>query len=218
MTTLSKFARTTLISVVATVALAGAASATADISNTGSHSSNTIETTSSNHVEVSNTNNVTVNNSNNQSANTGSASVKENTTSGSAMTGDATNSNSVSTTIALDNTSSTNCICNPGKGGDGGSVGGSDGGTSHVAGGGSTGVGGGSSKSVGILPETGASNPVDVSALRNLFNPASQTTPLSAAVKANRTLSVVAIAVAAILSLFGAIGTAVYSTKRTLKV
>jgi len=213
--TKSKFARTALISAVATLAFSGAAFAdSANISTTGPSSSNTVTTDVSNNVNITNQDNVTVTNSNTQTAQTGDATVSYNTTAGAAMSGAASNANTVTTTIGT-SSSTAPCSCSVAMGG------GSSNPSSPAAGsttiGGSKGVGGGSG-SVGTLPETGASVPVDVSALRNLFNPVSQTTPLTAAVKANKTISTVGLALAAVLSLLGAIGTAVYSTKRTLRV
>lgn len=211
--TKSKFAQTVLASAAATLVFSGVAFAdTANISLTGPESTNTVSAESSNHVDLTNADHVTVTNSNTQSAKTGDATVSYNTTAGAAQSGAATNANTVSTTIGIKGLST---ICSCVALGGGGSNPGSSTTTPHA----SSAPGVGSSQgSVGTLPETGAHLPVDVSALRNLFNPVSQTTPLTAAVKSGKTISTVVLALAAVLSLAGAIGTAVYSTKRTLRV
>lgn len=212
--TKSKFAKITLVSMVATMALSGAAvAASTDISTTGPDSYNKVEVTTSNHVDIDNHNNVTINNSNDQTASTGDAKVSYNTTAGDATTGTASNSNTTKTNVGV--TDQTACGCGQGGNVDGDH--GSSGGSSNIAGGG-TGKGGGSqSVSSGTLPETGASIPMDVSALRNLLTNSGQA-PLAKAVQASRGLSTVLLTIAAILGLLGAAGSAVYSSKRTLKV
>jgi hypothetical protein len=215
---ITKFARGLLIPATLALALSGAALASSgDISDTGPSSTNTVTIDNNSHVDVDNHNNVTVNNNNTQSAYSGDASVSHNTTAGDANSGLAENNNSTTTTISIDNPGVGSSVDNSNPGGGGSNVGGGSLGASSVESG-SSGVGGGSlGVGGGTLPETGASSPVDVSALRNLFNP-SQGTPLDQVVKNNRKLSTALLAGAALMSLLGAIGSAVYSTKRTLKV
>jgi hypothetical protein len=213
--TKSKFAKITLASMVASLALSGAAMAsTADISNTGPDSYNKIEVETSNHVDIDNHNNVTINNNNDQTAITGDAKVSGNTTGGDATSGDAINRNTTSTSVGIDNQSP--CACDSVDDGhkdpDHGSTGK---GGSSINGGGTAKGGGSETVSSGTLPETGASIPMDVSALRNLLTNSDQA-PL--AVKASRGLSTALLAIAAVLGLAGAAGSAVYSSKRTLKV
>ncbi len=214
--TKSKFAKITLVSMVASMALSGAAMAsTSDISNTGPDSYNKVEVSTSTHVDIDNHNNVTIKNNNDQTASTGDAKVSGNTTGGDAISGDAVNSNTTKTSINVSD--QTDCVCN-GQGGDGDGNHGGSGGGSNIAGGGSSAKGGGSEAvSSGTLPETGASIPMDVSALRNLLTHSGQA-PLAQAVKASRGLSSALLAIAAVLGLAGAAGSAVYSSKRTLKV
>lgn len=81
----------------------GSAPAGNTISNTGPHSTNTIDTSTSNCVTVTNNNNVGVSNVNVQSAQTGNASSSSNTTGGGAGSGDASNGNGAGTGVGLSN-------------------------------------------------------------------------------------------------------------------
>lgn len=219
--TMSKFARTTLAATLATVLLSTAALASSDISDTGPGSNNTVTVDTSNQVTVTNDNNVTVNNTNTQVATSGDATVSGNTTAGDATTGDATNTNTAKTTVEIDNQSP---CCGQGGGGgngqgggQGSGQGGGQGGSNIGAGASSSGVGA-SSTSVGssTLPETGASQPIDVSALRNLLSHVSN--PVASAAKPNPITSTALMVAAVVMSLIGAIGAAIYGNKRTLQV
>ena len=67
-----------------------------------------------------------------------------------------------------------------------------------------------------MLPQTGPSDIVDVSALRALYQPAATTTAIqdSSIVRETRGVQALLFAGAALLSLMGAIGSAVYSLRR----
>jgi hypothetical protein len=72
----------------------------AEISDTGPHSTNRVETTNTSRVNGVNNNNLTVSYTNTQTASSGDATVTDNTHGGSATTGDATNENM--TTLSFD--------------------------------------------------------------------------------------------------------------------
>ena len=210
-------ARTAAISGALSLFGAGAAlAADASIDNTGPDSSNTINQSSSNTINQNNSNEVKVVNVNHQNASSGDATVKNNTNAGSASSGNASNNNSVSTSVSINNESA-------GSGGGGGGAGspgvgsGSGAGPGSGAGAGSgssAGLGGSSSLGsaaaglggeVGVLPETGCNPACDVSALRNALKD-----PLNGT-SGNQAL---ALALAALLSLAGAAGSAVYAARR----
>ena len=205
----------TLASGVVTVALSGAALADSSLNTTGPNSQNTITVTQTNDVTVSNHNDIQVTNSNQQSAGSGSAKVEGNTTGGAATSGMATNTNSFLTSITLGNATPVgNCGCDGQGGGSGStatlasSTGNGPSGQTKLTGG----------KGGGLLPETGATIPMDVSALRALYHPAGTIPTQTAAIAHAKSLSTVMLAIAAVLSLLGALGSATISTKRTLKV
>ena len=205
------------------LSLAGAGIAMADsvsLNDTGPDSSNTATITNNSTQAVANTNNVTVTNTSKQTATTGSATVSENTNGGDATSGNASNDNTVSTTVNIDNS---------GTGGLGGGTGGSGGGTGGQGGSSTGGLGGGSGSSgagglgggsgsggagglgagTAILPVTGCSTVCNVSDLRNAYHPTPKT-----ALQQARTTSAGLLALAALLSLVGAGGSAWYATKR----
>lgn len=200
------------------LALAMPASAMAqndvNIDNTGPDSTNTVTIDNNNTTTVNNDQTVDVNNiDNDQTATSGDATVSGNTTGGSANTGNASNEQSFETVISFSGLAAGG----PGLGG-GGTGGGGTGGGGTGGGGGSSsgGTGGGSLMGVGtgggLLPDTGASFPIDVSALRRAIAGAAGDD--LAAVNRNKGLSVGLLAAAALMSLLGAAGSAVYATKK----
>lgn len=211
---ITKFTLMTLMSGVVAVTLSGAALAdSGTITTTGPGSQNDVQLTNKNEVTINNQNDIQVTNSNYQSAKTGSASVSGNTTAGDAMSGAATNNNNVMTLIGISPTK----VPTGGQGGGSGagSTSGSTNGSAANNSRATTKVTAG--KGGGLLPKTGATVPVNVSALRALYHPASVPSETAAVAQA-KSLSTVMLAIAAGLSLLGAIGSAAYSNKRTLKV
>jgi hypothetical protein len=190
-----------------------------EISNTGADSNNTVSIDNNQSTEVNNNQSVVVNNNNNQTATTGDVTVSENTTvDGSAVSGNATNNSEVTTSISFGDAPGL-----PGPGGSGGPTGGTGGtggptgGTGGVGGSTSTGgVGGAGSLSAGVgggsLPRVGVTNPLDVSSLRNLVSP-SRNVP-EELVQQSRGLTAGLLSAAALLSLLGAIGSAVYAGRK----
>lgn len=220
--TIKEFTRAAVVSGALTLAGAGAAFAdSASIEETGPDSTNIIKISSSQRWDVDNTNNVTVNNNNTQNASTGNASVNRNTTGGDASSGNASNNNTTTTTIEISNDSSvggggSGSGGGQGSGGGAGSgsgAGGQDGSSGGVGGSGSGGnlalggVGGG----VSTLPEVGCEVICDVSALRAGYNDniASQAAERAKGVSAGL------LALAAILSLAGAGGSALFASRKT---
>lgn len=76
---------------------------TGSINNTGPESQNNVTFNDSSSVKVSNYNDLNVVNNNNQSAQSGNASVTENTTGGSATSGNASNTSDTSVTLNVSN-------------------------------------------------------------------------------------------------------------------
>lgn len=205
-----------------TLAFSGVALAdTATISGpTGPDSTNEVTIDNSSDMSITNTTNTQIVNANLQSAESGNASANENTTVGNVGSGNANNSNTTSTSVSVNNTNA--CSCNgsggngsgdPGSGnggsGNGGNVGGGSGAGGSVLGASTGGKGAG----VGVLPSVGASQPVDVSALRALYQPKTDA-PTSNLVAQTHQLSFVLLSIAALMSLIGAVGTAVYTNRR----
>lgn len=217
---LKVLARTAALSGLLT--LAGAGAALADdgvISTTGPGSVNTITSNNTSILFESNVNSVTVTNSNTQIGTSGAANVSGNTTGGSATSGTVTNTNNAVTSVSINN--------GPAVGGLGGGTGtGSGGGNGSGSGAGSGGLGGGSGAASplgvggsgsgvggGVLPSVGCSVVCDVSGLRDLYNPA-QATAVDSALKQANGISAGLLALAALLSLVGAGGSAAYAAKR----
>lgn len=219
---MNKFLRfTTTTALAGSLSLLSVGSALADtasISNTGQNSTNIVTNSSSNDVTVTNANTVTVDNTNNQTATTGDATVNANTNAGSATTGNATNNSTTSTVVGLPSGggSSVGGLGGFGNGsgavtnvnGAGGFGGGS--GTGNVLGASTVGGRGGGSVAA-TLPVTGPSTPIDVSGLRSLYG---SNSALPAIVNQSNTLSGAFLLMAAILSLLGALGSAVYANRR----
>ncbi len=189
------------------------------IDTTGPLSTNNATVTNSETMTVTNNNNVTVTNTNNQTATSGDATSALNTNGGGAVTGDASNNNSTTTTVAINNElpagivpgSGNGGVVTPSGGNGGGSGAGASGGSSLIAGAGGAGGVVGSGAAL-MLPQTGPNDPVDVSALRN--QPLSATAPAPSIVKKTNNLSTMLLVAAAILSLLGAVGSAVYSIRQ----
>jgi len=96
---LVRLSASTLLAATLGVGLVHAASG--NISDTGPHSNNRIQSDSRNSSGESNNSSVNVNNQNNQTARSGSAIVRGNTFGGSANTGNASNSNNTSTNVSV---------------------------------------------------------------------------------------------------------------------
>lgn len=221
--TIKEFTQAAVVSGALTLAGAGAAFAdSASIEETGPDSTNIIKISSSQRWDVGNTNNVTVNNNNTQNASTGNASANRNTTGGDASSGNASNNNATTTTIEIGNDSVGAGGSGSGSGGGQGSGGGAGSGSGSGGQGGSGGGVGGSGSSsnlalggvgggVSTLPEVGCEVICDVSALRAGYNDniASQAAERAKGVSAGL------LALAAILSLAGAGGSALFASRKT---
>lgn len=142
----------------AAVLFAGGASAqTADISNTGPDSTNTITSNSSFECDIDNDTNIDLDFDNNQQASSGSATVSGNTSGGSATSGSANNSSSTDTSIGVINSNDCFPTAAPSGGGGGGG---------NVSGVSAGGLGGGQvlaeSSRITALPVTGATSPAEL--------------------------------------------------------
>lgn len=184
------------------------------MSTTGPDSTNTCTINNDVDYTVTNDQDVTVTNTNNQTATSGDADVTGNTNAGNASTGDASNNNDTSTVISFGGGG----LGGGGNGGGGNGTGGGGTGGGNLGGGGgssSGGTGGGSlafGTGGGSLPDTGASFPIDVSALRNAI--AGSASEDMAALNRSKSLGAGLLAAAALMSLLGAAGSAVYATKK----
>lgn len=222
---LRKLAATSAASGILMLSMSGLALAADEvvIEETGANSTNTVTITNSQSLTVNNNQNVTVTNTNNQTATSGDATASQNTNGGNATSGDATNEASFTTHISFSGQTF------PAPGGGTVTVGGGSGGgttpTGNVGGGSSTtgtkgGVGGGHLASAsggvggGTLPDTGATGPIDLEQLRNVFKPSAHAQAM--ANETNNT-SRALLAAGALLSLLGAIGSAIYANKKEVK-
>lgn len=147
------------------VASAATSDSTVTYTNTGSDSNQTTTITNTTESTVTNTNDIFILNVNSQQAETGKVEVQDNTAvEGAVGSGDATNTNTTATDVTVNNQA-------VGGAGGGGAGGGGAGGATGGLGGGSAlgaatgGMGGGAA----VLPEVGASTPMDLSALRSLY-------------------------------------------------
>ena len=223
-----RFATSSLL--VSSLTLMSVGSALADTVNydtTGPGSTNNVTISNTSNTSVTNMNDVTITNTANQTATSGNAtsgggygenrSGGGNTISGSVSSGNASNSDSSTISVSVGNEPAS------GSGGFGSSTGGSGigaGGSSMLGGTGA--VLGASTKSVGgfggglgggaLLPVTGPSSLVDVSALRSLYHPATIIPPAIATQSKNT--SAMFLIAAAVLSLLGAFGSAIYANRR----
>jgi hypothetical protein len=217
---------------VATLALAGVASAadTVSMSETGPNSTNQVTVNNVSTNTTTNTNSVVVINTNVQSATTGAVNASNNTSVGGPLSSGAATNNAIQSTVVTIGNTPAGGMGNGGGGGNGGNGGGGGltpgggnggGGSANVGGrgggvlGAST-VGGMGAGDAATLPSVGASIPMDVSALRALYQPGTQAPTTEFSKKANG-LSGAFLVVASILSLLGAAFTAVRSKRRQIK-
>jgi hypothetical protein len=213
----TRFASTIAVSGVMSLSLAGAALADSNTTITGPNdngSNNTVVINDGSDVTMTTVNATEVSTSNVQLSATGNASASNNTTTGDVTTGDASNNNTTTTTVSnnpgMGGTTGGGTTGGGATGGNGGTTGGTTGGGSVL--GASTGTAG--KGGAGILPVTGATIPVDVSALRALYHAPSATTPTKALVQNTSKISGTFLGVAALLSLLSAIGTSLYTNRR----
>ncbi len=206
------------------------ADSTVDTQTTGPDSVQNTTITNVNTVTTTNNNTVSVVNVNDQSSKTGSVLASGNTSvQGELASGNAANTANTETVVTLNNVAPGRGAGNPGVGPVGGGNGGGNVNVPGAPGGGNVtvpgkgggvlgavapGKGGGAS----MLPTVGASVPMDVSALRALYQPKTDA-PTSHLAKQSSGLSVLLLIVASILSLMGAVGSAIYAQrKQQLKV
>lgn len=198
--------------------LATAGTAAADdvgLSTTGPDSKQSVTIDNSLSVSQTNTNTVQTLNLNAQKAQTGNVSANSNTTVGGLSSGNASNENSANTSVSINNGEA---AVTPGQGngggnqpgGSGGTVSGANGSGNTVAAPGRGGsvlgasAGGFGAGSPAMLPVTGASVPVDVSALRAAWHP--QSAAVASPAQKSSSFSVLMLLTAAVLSLMGAAG------------
>lgn len=226
---INKLALTIAFSSILSLGLAGAASAdTASLGGTtGPGSNNQVSVSNTNNSVVTNVNSVNITNVVDQTATTGNATVSGNTTAGDATTGDASVSNTTATLVNIGGPGT------PGMGGStpgmGGGTGGTGGGTTGGTTGGATGTTSSTpSKTSGkggvvlasvqetqqTLPQTGASVPVDVSALRALYHAPQTASTSPVSIKAADTISAQDVAILALLSVLIVAGVASYLNRR----
>ncbi len=205
-------------SVVCSLALGLSGSAfAADVSfdTTGPDSNQKVVIDNSSDVHVNNDNYVQVTNFSDQSASTGDVSADKNTSVGGLASGDATNNHGTSTTVNVSNESAALPV-----GGNGENVGNNNGNPVGVGGQGGSVLGastGGGLGGAAILPVTGPSSPVDVSALRAAWHPQT-TAPTSTLAKGSRIFTGAMLLTATLLSLLGATLSAVYARRREMRV
>ncbi len=159
--------------------LGGVASAadTVTYANTGSDSNQTTTITNTNTNTVNNDNDVMIVNINSQEAKTGNVEVKDNTTvEGAVGSGNASNDNTTATAVEINNAAAGGAGGGAGGGSGGGTGGGGLGGGNPTGGlGGGSALGASTTGGLGgglggaVLPEVGASVPMDLSALRSLY-------------------------------------------------
>ena len=218
-----RFIGSATVAGVMAMALAGsAAAADVTVGTTGPDSTQEVNLQNENKVETTNDNNVQVVNASSQQSTTGDVKADNNTTVGGEVgSGNASNNNSATTEVTIGNESATvgqgNGGENPGSGGSNGGNGGNAGGI----GGSSPGKGGstlGASTTPGMgagaetLPVTGATVPVDVSALRAAWHPNSAAA--KTLVNQSQAISQWMLALAALLSLIGAVASVIYARRQ----
>jgi hypothetical protein len=211
---------------VMAMALAGSATA-ADVTlgTTGPDSNQEVNVQNENKVETTNDNNIQVVNASSQQATTGDVKADNNTTAGGTLgSGNASNNNAANTTVSIGNESATVGNGNGGEQpGSGGSNGGSNGCNCNAGGIGASNPGKGGSvlgastvpgmgAGVETLPVTGATVPVDVSALRAAWHPNSAAA--KTLVNQSQAISQWMLALAALLSLVGAFASVIYARRQ----
>ncbi len=163
------------------VASAAPGDSTVTYTNTGSDSNQTTTITNTTESTVTNSNDIFILNVNSQKAESGKVEANDNTTvEGPVGSGDATNTNTTATDVTVNN----QAVGGAGGGGAGGGGAGGGSGPTGGLGGGSAlgaatgGLGGGAALGAAtgglgggaaVLPEVGASTPMDLSALRSLY-------------------------------------------------
>lgn len=191
------------------------------IHDTGADSTNKVEINDSSNVEISNKNDVNVVNLSFQEAKTGKVDANENTSlGGSVGSGNASNDNGTGTTVALGSGSASvtpvdNGGGNGGTGGNGGGSGSTTPGSGSVQGAATTNFGSGAGASV--LPEVGASIPMDVSALRAAWQPQTAA-PATTLAKGSAWFTNAMLLTATLLSLLGALGSVWYAKRREQRI
>jgi len=206
--------------VTAMVLAGSAAAADVTLGTTGPDSSQEVNVQNENKVDTTNDNNVVVVNASSQQAKTGDVKADNNTTVGGELgSGNATNNNSATTEVAIGNESAAvgnggdhpgSGGSNPGSGGNAGGIGGSSPGKGGSTLGASTTPGMGAG--VETLPVTGATVPVDVSALRAAWHPNSAAA--KTLVNQSQAISQWMLALAALLSLIGAVASVIYARRQ----
>lgn len=189
------------------------------VSLTGPGSTTNTSINDTTNVTSNTNNNVNVTNVNVQTATSGDANVSGNTIGGAATTGSVSNNATTTTVVAINNPAPVfpgmGSAGVPGGGNGGGTNGSGSGGGVSTSGGSSRVFGAGSGAGVGAamtLPQTGPSDTVDVSALRNQSLSASA--PAPSIVKKTNGFSTMLLVIAAALSLLGAVGSAMFSIRQ----
>lgn len=212
-------------SVACGVALALAGSALADsnatIGTTGPNSTNTVEIDNSVQFSSTNLNLTSVDNVNGQQAVSGNVNESDNTQVGGGVgSGDASNNNMTTTAVTNNNPGVGQVVgvTTPGQGAAGGSTSGNQPQQSGGAGAGSGSVlGASTSAAPAILPVTGATVPVDVSALRAAWH-APSAAPTAAFVQKTQGLTTGMLALATLFSLLGGVGSVLYGRRNAGRV
>lgn len=208
------------------LAITGAASAAdVNMTTTGPDSVNKVETNNQTTITTTNTSVVSVSNENVQFSKTGDVTAKDNTVVGGLgngeglVSGDATNSSATTTTVSVNNPAVGGLGDEAGvtPGGSGSMVGGANGSTPAAGGQGGAVLGaattGGKGGGAAILPVTGPSGFVDVSALRAAWHPQSAA-PATVLAKKAEAVTTLMLVMATVLSLLGALGTALYNRRK----
>ena len=193
-----------------------AAAANVSLDTTGPDSYNSIESHTTTETITNNSSFVQVTNENFQTATTGDVKAEKNTSvEGPLSSGDASNTNGTETTVSVSNEATVTPT--PPTGGSGGSTGGSGGagGSGGEVQGASTTAAGGMGGAA-VLPEVGASVPMDVSALRAAWHPQTAASTAGLA-KGSSVFTAAMLITATLLSLLGALGSAGYA-RRTVRV
>ncbi len=219
---IAKLAQIAVLSGSMTIISLGTAMAadSVNVGTTGPSSINSVNVSDSYDFAQINTNTVVITNISSQSAMTGDASVNGNTNAGSATTGAATNNSVVQTAVTISNGSGLVLPVGGSSGGRGSGAGLPGSGVSAPLAGGSGagqlaygGMGG------GLLPVTGPSDIVDVSAMRQLYKPMSEITPVAGPIVTQvKHISTSLLLGALLLTIIGTLGSVMYAGKRSERV
>ncbi len=216
-----RFAGSLSVACGLSLTLASGAFASTDVTNTGAGSDNEVSITNVTDSSTTNVNTVVIANESLQNSTSGSVLVSSNTNAGGStglVSGEATNNNTTSQVVSIGNDTNGGAP----QGGDqtpGGGGPSNDNSAPVVAGqnGSVLGVSAGRGAGSAVLPVTGPLSPVDVSALRAAFDAGRPVLPVSVA-KQTSTAAGLVLTLAALLSLAGAVGTAVYGRRKEGKV